>query len=149
MCIAPSPVTGGANLNQKSAIKAGTAGPQIPNDPYGGFPKLGVPFGGPYKKDYSILGSILGYPNFGKLPWPRKCFLSLEELTLDETGTLSGFRDLIQEPLNRQLAACDVQAPQHQCIDRPRNLFQSEWEVIFSRNLDLQVFLLLPAPTGF
>ena len=30
---------------------------------YGGFPKLGVPFlGGPYNKDYSILGSILGVP---------------------------------------------------------------------------------------
>ena len=26
----------------------------------GGFPKLGVPFWGPYNKDYSILGSILG-----------------------------------------------------------------------------------------
>ena len=26
----------------------------------GGFPKLGVPFGRPYNKDYSILGSILG-----------------------------------------------------------------------------------------
>ena len=25
--------------------------------------------GGPYNKDYSILGSILGYPDFGKLPY--------------------------------------------------------------------------------
>ena len=25
--------------------------------------------GGPYNKDYSILGSILGYPSFGKLPF--------------------------------------------------------------------------------
>ena len=32
---------------------------------YGGFPKLGVLFGGPYNKDYNILGS----PNFGKLPY--------------------------------------------------------------------------------
>ena len=24
--------------------------------------------GSPYNKDYSILGFILGYPNFGKLP---------------------------------------------------------------------------------
>ena len=38
-----------------------------PKHLFGGFPKLGVPFGGPYNKDYSILGSILGYPNFGKL----------------------------------------------------------------------------------
>ena len=34
----------------------------------GGFLKLGYHFGGPYNKDYSVLGSILGYPNFGKLP---------------------------------------------------------------------------------
>ena len=37
---------------------------------YGGFPKLGVPFlGDPHNKDYSILGSILGSPYFGKLPY--------------------------------------------------------------------------------
>ena len=35
-----------------------------------GFPKIrGTFFGCPYNKDYSILGSILGYPNFGKLPF--------------------------------------------------------------------------------
>ena len=35
------------------------------------FPKLGVPFWGPYNKDYSILVSILvlGSPYFGKLPF--------------------------------------------------------------------------------
>ena len=51
---------------------------------YGGFPKLGVSFGGPYNKDYSILGSIMGYPNFGKLPYhllfPWKVFLSFSIL---------------------------------------------------------------------
>ena len=31
----------------------------------GSFPKLCVPFWGPYKKDYSILGSILGSPFLG------------------------------------------------------------------------------------
>ena len=36
---------------------------------YGGFPKLGVPFWGPYNKDYSILGSRMGSPYFGKLPY--------------------------------------------------------------------------------
>ena len=38
----------------------------------GGFPKLGVSFlGVPIKRIivYSILGSILGPPYFGKLPW--------------------------------------------------------------------------------
>ena len=32
-----------------------------------GFPKLGVPFWGPNNKEYSILGSVLGSPKFGKL----------------------------------------------------------------------------------
>ena len=31
----------------------------------GSFPKLGYPYGGPYNKDYSILGSILGPPVSG------------------------------------------------------------------------------------
>ena len=34
----------------------------------GGFSKLRVRFGGPNNKDYSIWGSILGFPYFGKLP---------------------------------------------------------------------------------
>ena len=35
-----------------------------------GFPKIGGNlFGGPHNKDYSILGSILGSPHFGKLPF--------------------------------------------------------------------------------
>ena len=34
-----------------------------------GFPKIrGTFFGGSHNKDYSILGSILGSPYFGKLP---------------------------------------------------------------------------------
>ena len=33
-----------------------------PSETFGGFPKLGVPFGDPNNKDYSILGSILGSP---------------------------------------------------------------------------------------
>ena len=34
----------------------------------GGFPKLGYLIGDPHNKEYSILGSILGSPHFGKLP---------------------------------------------------------------------------------
>ena len=35
-----------------------------------GFPKIGGTFfGGSHNKDYSILGSILGSPYFGKLPY--------------------------------------------------------------------------------
>ena len=35
-----------------------------------GFPKIrGYLFGGPNNQDYSILGSILGSPYFGKLPY--------------------------------------------------------------------------------
>ena len=33
----------------------------------GGFPKLGVPFEGPYKKDYSILGFILRHLLFSQV----------------------------------------------------------------------------------
>ena len=36
---------------------------------FGSFPKLGVPFWGVYNKDYRILGSIVGSPDFGKLPF--------------------------------------------------------------------------------
>ena len=36
---------------------------------YGGFSKLGVHFGGPHNKDNNILGSILGSPYSGKLPY--------------------------------------------------------------------------------
>ena len=32
----------------------------------------GYPFGGPYKKDYSIWGSIFGSPCFGKLPYNKE-----------------------------------------------------------------------------
>ena len=34
---------------------------------HGGFPELGI-LGGPNNKDYSILGSILGFPYVGKFP---------------------------------------------------------------------------------
>ena len=38
-------------------------------DPKWGFPKIrGTLIGGPRNKDYSILGSILGSPNFGNVP---------------------------------------------------------------------------------
>ena len=40
----------------------------MPSGTSGAFPKLGVAFRGPNDKDYSILGSILGSPHFGKLP---------------------------------------------------------------------------------
>ena len=45
-----------------------------------GFPEIrGTLFGGPYSKDYSMLGYILGSPYFGKLPYPNRpkpCFLN-------------------------------------------------------------------------
>ena len=50
-------------------IGSSMATPQsLPGSPNGGFLKSGVPFlGGPYNQDYSV-GSMLGYPYFGKLP---------------------------------------------------------------------------------
>ena len=39
-----------------------------------GFPKIrGTFLGGPYNKDYSILGSTLGSPYLGKLPQTPAC----------------------------------------------------------------------------
>ena len=35
----------------------------------GGSQEEGYPFRGPHNKNYSILGSILGSPKFGKLPY--------------------------------------------------------------------------------
>ena len=44
--------------------------PKQPLTEVRGFPKIVIFFwGGPYNKDYSILGQILGHPNFGKLPY--------------------------------------------------------------------------------
>ena len=38
--------------------------------PIRGFPKMrGTILGGPHNKDYDILGSTLGSPYFGKLPF--------------------------------------------------------------------------------
>ena len=34
----------------------------------GSFPKLGVPFGGPHNKDYSIFLVYIGVPQFWELP---------------------------------------------------------------------------------
>ena len=36
---------------------------------FGAFLIMGVPFRDPHSKDYNILGSILGFPYFGKLPF--------------------------------------------------------------------------------
>ena len=54
-----------------------------------GFPKIrGTLFGGPYNKDYNIWGSILGYPYFGKLPYPLggKCIEVLSYRKLQYLG---------------------------------------------------------------
>ena len=53
---------------------------------YGGFPKVGVPFWSTYNKDYGNLGSILGSPYCGKLPYGN----DIPELrNLDGSKTLS------------------------------------------------------------
>ena len=43
----------------------------------------GYPFGGPHNKDYSILGSLLGSPYFGKLPF------EVRSLNFKVQGTVS------------------------------------------------------------
>ena len=58
------------------------------------FPKIrGTLFGGPQNKDYSILGSILGSPSFGKLPYPpRVPFHVASSLPFDSTVSYIGLR---------------------------------------------------------
>ena len=52
--------------------------PQVGGPPVGGFPEIrGTLFWGPYNKDYSICGSILGSPHFGKLPYRPQDIVSL------------------------------------------------------------------------
>ena len=50
---------------------------------------MGHLFGGPYNKVYSILGSILGYPTFGKHPSPTDPS-SKSEAKVQPTGELQG-----------------------------------------------------------
>ena len=53
---------------QQLLVIPGRAKPNM--TPIWGFPKVrGTFFGGPHNKDYSILGSILGSPLLGKLPY--------------------------------------------------------------------------------
>ena len=61
----------------------------------GGFPNLGVPFWGPHNKDYNILGSILGFPYFGKLPYTCAKYTlkpGSDELGPDGAGESIGLR---------------------------------------------------------
>ena len=55
----------------------GSIGLHIRTDAIWGFPKIrGTLLGGPHNKDYSILGSILGSRNFGKLPYGSRTLRS-------------------------------------------------------------------------
>ena len=59
-------------------------------EPRSGLPSRapkGTLIGGPHTKEYSILGSMLGYPNFGKVPnrhneW-MKNWVAVKELKLN------------------------------------------------------------------
>ena len=42
----------------------------------------GYHFGGPHNKDYSILGSILGSPYFGKLPYRLESYTSFKNIVV-------------------------------------------------------------------
>ena len=60
----------------------------------------GYLFGGPYNKDYSILGSILGSPYFGKLPYEEPPFL--------KSRALSSFSG--RQSYTRRLQSCWLQS---------------------------------------
>ena len=80
-----------------------------------GFPKIrGYLFGGPNNKDYSILGSILGSPYFGKLLYSYMdplVLLTLDLLRLEALPVwkLFGFRAVFwysNHTLRLQIAQC-------------------------------------------
>ena len=58
------------------------------------FPKIR----GSYKRDYSILGSILGSPYFGKLPYLKQVFRNTVRLLL-MAGADAGSKGLCGTPL--------------------------------------------------
>ena len=67
--------------SQKEVIKNTHGRRACLREVFGGFRKLGVLFfGGPTNRDYSILGSILGSPHFGKLPFGEKRMLATYEI---------------------------------------------------------------------
>ena len=53
---------------RRERLSAGTLHGVVVNTEFGVSQNRGTLFGGPYNKDYSILGSMLGSPCFGKLP---------------------------------------------------------------------------------
>ena len=55
-------------------------------------------FGGPYNKDFSILGSILGYPNFGKLPFILIYCLAVKKLIVMYRFTVDDMISFIWKP---------------------------------------------------
>ena len=59
-------------------------------DSFGCFLKLRVPFGGPHKKDYSLLGSIFRSPYLGKSPFTQPKHFWFQASTFDlECQTLN------------------------------------------------------------
>ena len=55
----------------------------------------GYLLGDPYNKDYSILGSLLGSPNFGKLPYRFTWgYIGLHRLIRVLGWRVRGFKDL-------------------------------------------------------
>ena len=63
-------------------------------------------FGGPNSKDYSILGSILGFPYLGKRPYWG--YTRIMEKKLETTICCSGFRISADPP--EGLRRCEIRA---------------------------------------
>ena len=64
-----------------------------------GFPKLGLPFEGPSNKDYSIFGSVLGSPYFGKLQYHMHIYTrtSLVATRIDQSPGFRMFPNLTRQ----------------------------------------------------
>ena len=65
--------------------------------------------GGRNSKDYSILGSILGYPNFGKLPYTCSGLVNYQAELLDLLGgscvSMNGVMTVIEQS-HRGIEGC-------------------------------------------
>ena len=90
-----------------------------------GIPKIGgYLFGGPNNKDYSILGSILGYLYFGKLPYIGTPLNGLSRGYRGNIGVSRGYgaleEDYIVAPrigwIPIRLKFNQVQGPEHSSI---------------------------------
>ena len=82
----------------------------------GSFPKLGVPyFGGPHKKDYSILRSLLGFPLFWET---TMCFRAFSGVCSIRTSSFSPSHRKMTGLAALALSSCQI-SPERKGLELP------------------------------